>query len=164
MCGVTNYDENVLQQYADDLYKQAKWIVVMSALRYGLVVFLASFGTIMVVASSQKNVSTDAANSGMMLVLFLTLIGIAVGVDAGRRKAFMLKLQAQQILCQRQTEINTRKYRAAFKRYESSCESEQHRLMLWNNQKSNSVKFAGKTELLREPTGISQRSLSAITT
>ena len=106
---MTNYDENVLQQYADDLYKQAKWIVVMSALKYGLVVFLASFGTIMVVASSQKNVSTDAANSGMMLVLFLTLIGIAVGVDAGRRKAFMLKLQAQQILCQRQTEINTRK-------------------------------------------------------
>jgi tetrahydromethanopterin S-methyltransferase subunit E len=109
VCGVTNYDENVLQQYADDLYKQAKWIVVMSALRYGLVVFLASFGTIMVVASSQKDVSTDAANSGMMLVLFLTLIGIAVGVDAGRRKAFMLKLQAQQLLCQRQTEINTRK-------------------------------------------------------
>ena len=109
MCGVTNYDENVLQQYADDLYKQAKWIAVMSALRYGLVVFLASFGTIMVVASSQKNVNTDAANSGLMLVLFLTLIGIAVGVDAGRRKAFMLKLQAQQLLCQRQTEINTRK-------------------------------------------------------
>ena len=109
MCGVTNYDENVLQRYADDLYRQAKWIMVWSAVRYGLIVFLASFGTIMVVASSQKNVSTDAANSGMMLVLFLTLIGIAVGVDAGRRKAFMLKLQAQQILCQRQTEINTRK-------------------------------------------------------
>jgi len=83
--------------------------MVWSAVRYGLVVFLASFGTIMVAASSQKNVSTDAANSGMMLVLFLTLIGIAVGVDAGRRKAFMLKLQAQQILCQRQTELNTRK-------------------------------------------------------
>jgi len=106
---VTTYDENVLQQYADDLYRQAKWIMVWSAVRYGLVVFLASFGTIMVAASSQKNVSTDAANSGMMLVLFLTLIGIAVGVDAGRRKAFMLKLQAQQLLCQRQTEINTRK-------------------------------------------------------
>jgi len=106
---VTNYDENVLQQYADDLYRQAKWIMVWSAVRYGLVVFLASFGTIMVAASSQKNVSTDAANSGMMLVLFLTLIGIAVGVHAGRRKTFMLKLQAQQLLCQRQTEINTRK-------------------------------------------------------
>jgi F0F1-type ATP synthase membrane subunit c/vacuolar-type H+-ATPase subunit K len=109
VCVVTTYDENVLQQFADDLYKQAKWIVVMSALRYGLVVFLVSFGIGMVVASSQKNVSSDASNAGVMLVLFLTLVGILVGVDSGRRKAFMLKLQAQQILCQRQTEINTRK-------------------------------------------------------
>jgi len=106
---VTTYDENVLQQYADDLYRQAKWITVWSAVRYGLVVFLVSFLISMAVASSQKDVSTDAANSGVMLVLFLTLIGIAVGVDAGRRKTFMLKLQAQQLLCQRQTEINTRK-------------------------------------------------------
>jgi len=106
---VTNYDEKILQQYADDLYQQAKWIVVWSAVRYGLAVFLVSFLVSMAVASSQKNVSTDAANSGVVLVLFLTLIGIAVGVDAGRRKAFMLKLQAQQILCQRQTEMNTRK-------------------------------------------------------
>jgi tetrahydromethanopterin S-methyltransferase subunit E len=89
---VTTYDENVLQKYADDLYQQAKWIVVMSALRYGLVVFLVSLGISMVVANSQKQVSTDAANSGLILVLFLTLIGVAVGVDAGRRKAFMLKL------------------------------------------------------------------------
>ena len=106
---MTNYDEKILQQYADDLYQQAKWIVVWSAVRYGLAVFLVSFLVSMAVASSQKNVSTDAANSGVVLVLFLTLIGIAVGVDAGRRKAFMLKLQAQQILCQRQTEMNTRK-------------------------------------------------------
>jgi tetrahydromethanopterin S-methyltransferase subunit E len=109
--GVTNYDENILQQYADDLYQQAKWIVVMSALRYGLVVFLVSFGISMIVASSQMQISTDAANSGvaMVMVLFLTLLAVVVGVDAGRRKAFMLKLQAQQILCQRQTELNTRK-------------------------------------------------------
>jgi len=109
VCGVTTYDENVLQQYANDLYQQAKWIVVMSALRYGLVVFLVSVGISMVVASSQKHIATDSANAGVVLVLFLTLIGILVGADAGRRKAFMLKLQAQQILCQRQTELNTRK-------------------------------------------------------
>jgi hypothetical protein len=106
---VTNYDENVLQQYADDLYRQAKGIIVWTAARYGAAVFLVSFMVSMAVASSQKNVNTDAANSGVVLVLFLTLIGIAAGVDAGRRKAFHLKLQAQQILCQRQTELNTRK-------------------------------------------------------
>ena len=106
MCGVTTYDENVLQQYADDLYQQAKWIVVMSALRYGAAVFLVSFVANIVIANTQKHVPAD---SGMMLVLFLTLIGVLAGAGAGRRKAFMLKLQAQQILCQRQTEINTRK-------------------------------------------------------
>lgn len=107
MCGVTNYDEKILQQYADDLYRQAKGIIVWTAVRYRAAVFLVSFLVSMAVASSQKQVSTDAANSGLILVLFLTLIGIAAGVDAGRRKAFMLKLQARQILCQRQTEINT---------------------------------------------------------
>jgi len=106
---VTTYDENVLQQYADDLYRQAKGIIFWTAVRYGLAVFLVSVILSMAVAASQKQVSTDAANSGVILVMFLTVVGIAVGVDAGRRKAFMLKLQAQQILCQRQTEMNTRK-------------------------------------------------------
>jgi hypothetical protein len=53
VCGVTAYDENVLQQYADDLYRQAKWIVIMSALQYGLAVFLVSFGISMMVASGE---------------------------------------------------------------------------------------------------------------
>jgi len=106
---VTTYDENILQQYADDLYQQAKWIVVMSALRYGAAVFLVSFVANILIANTQKHVPADSANAGMMLVLFLTLIGVLAGAGAGRRKAFMLKLQAQQILCQRQTEINTRK-------------------------------------------------------
>ena len=106
---MTTYDENVLQQYADDLYRQAKGIIFWTAVRYGLAVFLVSVILSMAVAASQKQVSTDAANSGVILVMFLTVVGIAVGVDAGRRKAFMLKLQAQQILCQRQTEMNTRK-------------------------------------------------------
>ena len=81
----------------------------MSALRYGVAVFVVSFGTGMVLANTQTHVATDSAKAGVMLVLFLTLIGILVGADAGRRKAFTLKLQAQQIPCQRQTEINTRK-------------------------------------------------------
>jgi tetrahydromethanopterin S-methyltransferase subunit E len=106
---MTTYDENVLQQYADDLYRQAKWIVAMTGLRYGVIVLVVSWVAMMMVATAQKSVGTDAANAGVTLVLFLTLIGIAIGVGAGRRKVFMLKLQAQQILCQRQTELNTRK-------------------------------------------------------
>src|SRR5258708_29740365 len=93
VCGVANYDENILQQYADDLYRQAKWITVWTALRYGLAVFSVSFG-VGIALGSQKQISADSVNSVITLVLFLTLIGIGAGVDAGRRKSFHLKLHA----------------------------------------------------------------------
>lgn len=50
-------------------------------------------------------------HSGVSLppsVLMLSSIGAAVGLAAGRRKAFLLKLEAQKLLCQRQVELNTR--------------------------------------------------------
>jgi hypothetical protein len=103
------YDEKVLQEYADDLYQQAKGIIVWTAIRYGLGVFIASWVFIMAVAASQRNIGSDATSSAMALSLFLAILGVLAGIGAGRRKAFMLKLQAQQVLCQRQTEINTRK-------------------------------------------------------
>ena len=106
MCGVTTYDETILQEYANDLYRQAKGLIFWTAVRYGLVVLIASWVISLAVTGFQKRISTDAANSG---VIFVTILGIAAGMDAGRRKAFTLKLHAQQILCQRQTELNTRK-------------------------------------------------------
>ncbi len=106
---MTTYDEKVLQEYADDLYAQAKWIIVWTAVRYGLAVLLVSWVVSAVLAASEKHVTTDEANSGVVAILILTVLGILAGVGAGRRKAFKLKLQAQQILCQRQTEMNTRK-------------------------------------------------------
>src|SRR5258708_22068226 len=57
-------------------------------LRYGLAMFLVSGAVSMAVASSLKNVSADAANVGVIFVVILTALGIAAGVDAGRRKAF----------------------------------------------------------------------------
>ena len=78
------------QEYAGDLYKQAKWIVVWTAVRYGLAVLLVSFA-ISVVASARKDISTGSANAGAVLAFVLTLPGILADADAGRRKAFMLK-------------------------------------------------------------------------
>ncbi len=106
---MTTYDENILRKYADDLYQQAKWIVVWTAVRYGAGVFLVALIFGIVIGSQQKQLAEEAANQGFGLVLFLTVVGIVAGVDAGRRKAFHLKLQAQEILCQRQIEINTRR-------------------------------------------------------
>lgn len=41
-------------------------------------------------------------------ITLLAMLAISAGVSAGRIKAFQLKLQAKQILCQRQIEANTR--------------------------------------------------------
>lgn len=101
------YDSNILQQYADQLYRQASRIVVWTVLRYGFAVFVVSI-MFFIAIGSQKQIDVNAANQGMTIVLILTVLGCAAGVDAGRRKVFSLKLQAQQILCQREIEQNTR--------------------------------------------------------
>ncbi len=74
LCAVTIYDQNVLQQYADALYRQAKWIAFWTAVRYGLVVFLLSL-LLGIVVGSQKQVSADTANAGVILIPILTLLG-----------------------------------------------------------------------------------------
>jgi hypothetical protein len=103
----TEFDSNILQQYADQLYSQAKWIVFWMALKYGIIVFLAAFGLAFAVGS-QRQIEASTASSWLAIAAILTVAGIFAGVDAGRRKAFNLKLQAQELLCQRQIELNTR--------------------------------------------------------
>jgi hypothetical protein len=44
----------------------------------------------------------------MILTIFLFAVGVAIGVFVGIERAFWLKLEAQKVLCQLQTEINTR--------------------------------------------------------
>jgi hypothetical protein len=102
----TEYNPDVLQQYADALYGQARYIVVREALKYGIVVFLLS---VVVLAGISVMDHIEFPNQGHEIVIvFLTILSVVAGVDAGRRKAFRLKLEAQQLLCQRQIEQNTR--------------------------------------------------------
>lgn len=100
-----SYDPAIFQKCADELYRQAKWIVITMAFRYG-------FSTL-VIAELLKEilpypVIRDLGPNAEGIALVLALIGVALGVGAGRRKAFALKLQAQQVLCQREIELNTR--------------------------------------------------------
>jgi hypothetical protein len=41
-------------------------------------------------------------------ILIVTLMGIAVGISEGNRKAFQLRLEAQKLLCQKRIESHTR--------------------------------------------------------
>lgn len=94
--------EFILQQFADDLYSRARWIIFSTAAMYGTVVFVLSI--IGVLATSHSNLQVQEWG----VIGTLTLVAVAIGVNRGREKAFQLKLQAQQILCQRQIEENTR--------------------------------------------------------
>ncbi len=102
---MTTYDEKILQQYADSLYQRAQWIVLWTAVIYGLSAFAIAVVLAFAGDSLVKEVSLDAWQS---LVIIVTVLGVVAGIVMGREKAFSLKLQAQQILCQRQIEINTR--------------------------------------------------------
>jgi hypothetical protein len=101
---MTTYDENILQQYADQLYREAKWIVFSTTLIYGLISLLLA----LLLGLLLTRLSTDLSTWGVAPFI-VPLLGIGFGIQEGRRKAFHLKLQAQQILCQRQIEMNTRR-------------------------------------------------------
>ena len=102
----TDCDPSVLQQYADQLYREAKWIVFWMALRYGLAAFLV-IGILAAVVVSLSPANASSASVSIASPFGLA-VGICAGIDAGRRKSFNLKLQAQQLLCQRKIELNTR--------------------------------------------------------
>ncbi len=102
----TEYDPKIMQECADALYEQARHIIIREALKYGLIVFLLSVVVLAVGAITYHSEFPNQAQG--IVIVFLTLIAVVAGVDAGRRKAFNLKLEAQQLLCQRQIEQNTR--------------------------------------------------------
>jgi hypothetical protein len=100
----TQYDSAILQQFADGLYAQARWIIVTTGAKYGCVALVLS---VIGAAALQRSNPQMMDTSVIGVIGTVTLMAIAAGVSAGRTKAFHLKLQAQQILCQRQIEVNT---------------------------------------------------------
>ena len=100
---MTNYDRNILQEYADKLYSQAYLLIASTMLRYAFTVLALTYvGGVL--TEPYTKAAPDTLQGSM---IFFTLVAAAFGYEAGRRKAFRLKLEAQQILCQRQIEINT---------------------------------------------------------
>jgi len=98
------YDPDIVQEYAEDLYDQARSLVIYTALRYFLVA--AGLGCVGM-AFVWKELPQASV---ILLLLSIFCIGLATltGMNAGRAKGFHLKLEAQTLLCQRQIEFNTR--------------------------------------------------------
>ncbi len=94
-----DYDPEVIQSFANALYAQASKIIFT----YFLIGFIVggAIGFFLGAAASP--------GSEMMVALIGGVIVGLLGTSAARTKAFQLKLQAQQVLCQLSIEKNTRK-------------------------------------------------------
>ena len=95
-----DYDEELILKGAEGFYRQARAIVVKHALTG------AALGTL---AGFLASLAWDATNSPNALVISaIALVGLWLGISSGRARAFALRFQAQQLLCQVQIERNTR--------------------------------------------------------
>ena len=100
----TLYDPEILQQCADDLYRQARWIILTTTLKYAAIAFLLA----MIAVGILVKVSPEFQPGAPIPVVIVVGCAMVAGIAAGRAKAFDLKLEAQKVLCQRQVELNTR--------------------------------------------------------
>lgn len=99
----TKYDPEVLQTFADRLYRRTKWIGVW----YGFLGFLAG---VVLDGPFAVLLARDPHGGGPFAIglFLLPLVGALVGYECGSSKAFHLRLEAQRTLCQLQIERNTR--------------------------------------------------------
>jgi hypothetical protein len=82
----TQYDANVLQTFADDLYAQARSIVVTTACLYSLVGL--ALGAMFAVAVPHNDFA-------VAFVAGFGALGAGIGVSVGKKMAFELKFKAQ---------------------------------------------------------------------
>jgi hypothetical protein len=100
---MVSYDERVIVEFAEKLYRRARSLVVTWTLLGGVLAALLGW---LVGAPYAMRVGNPAVSGD--LIGIAALVGALVGYVAGRERAFALRLQAQIALCQAQIERNTR--------------------------------------------------------
>lgn len=93
------YDASVIEEFAEALYAQAKWIVVRYCAMGAVIGLAIGYGF----AGAARLRGAEAVVGGLV-----GAAGLVLGYSAGRARAFFLRLQAQQALCEVQIEKNTR--------------------------------------------------------
>lgn len=97
----TEYDPAILQTMADRLYASAKFIVIKYALLGGFLGASTGFAAGIFIDSQDPG-------KGFIMGVFLGFLGLLFGAFFAQERAFMLRLQAQNILVQVKIEANTR--------------------------------------------------------
>lgn len=102
---MAEYHPDVIQQFADRLYRHAATIVVL----YTTVSFVGGsiLGGGIAFGFTRRG---DLADGSLVLMALAigTIFGL-MGFFRGRERGFLLRLQAQQALCQMKIEENTRR-------------------------------------------------------
>lgn len=115
----TIYEPDILEEFADRLYKQADKLVshyIVSSAAAGF--FLGAIAGVGIgfaksFIDQSKIVPADVGDTavpfGVFFAFFVALLGGIVGYVSAKEKAFELRFKAQQTLCQLQIEKNTRR-------------------------------------------------------
>lgn len=109
---MVSYDPNLIIQFADRLYARANRLIATYVIRGFLLGGLVP-GLLFFIVSRVAGGAGLRMGEGLCVFLPLGAIGAAIGWSIATEKVFVLKLQAQQALCQLQIEMNTRKQGAS---------------------------------------------------
>ena len=102
------YDSKLLYAFADQLYKEAArllWTAAVGGLLVGTLLGLA----LAVGAIAVRPDLRGSLLSGPTPTIVFAIIGGLMGYSNARQKAFLLRVQAQTLLCNAKIEENTRK-------------------------------------------------------
>jgi hypothetical protein len=102
------YSEQILLQAAQKLWNEATGIIAATATLFTLVAFFAGLiGTSALFLLSK----TDINGGVLFCAIVCAAVGLAIGIWEGKRRAFELRVKAQQIFVLVQIEHNTRNVR-----------------------------------------------------
>ena len=98
---MVTYDPKIIRSFAEELYRLAGRVVLMTILKYGLV------GAV-IGAFAGGGIGGMEGSSILVGVVIVGAIAGFIGKGVGEEKSFAFKLQAQTALCQVQIEENTK--------------------------------------------------------
>jgi hypothetical protein len=113
---MTEYNPTVIQNFADRLYRKSSLVILLTTCKFVLAVYIGWF-----VVQSVPSLSGFRESS----ILYISLgLAFVVGLLVGQYKALDLQCQAQVLLAQMHTELNTRAIRLIYSSIQDNAKAQ----------------------------------------